>query len=102
VTTGALVDVIGQLLAQPLASPELRSALYRIAGALNGVEIKERVPDRAGRVGTAITAGYDPRFVLIVDPATSAILAGGQPTRGAEIFHVYLKRQTVESLHDRP
>jgi hypothetical protein len=103
VSTVALVDVISQLLANPLTSPKLRSALYEIAGALNGVEIKERVTDPAGRVGTAITAGgYDRGVELIFDPATSAILARGQISRGKELFHVYLERQTVESLHDRP
>lgn len=103
VSTVALVDVISQLLANPLASPELRSALYRIVGALDGVEIKERVTDPAGRVGTAITAGgYDRGMELIFDPATSAILARGQISRGKELFQVYVKRQMVESLHDRP
>ena len=103
VSTVGLVDVISQLLANPLASPELRGALYRIAGALNGVQIKERVTDPAGRVGTAITAGgYDRGMKLIFDPATSAILAREQISRGKELFQVNVKRQMVESLHDRP
>jgi len=103
VTTVGLVDVISQLLANPLASPSLRSALFEIAGALNGVEIKERVTDPAGRVGSAITAGgYDRGMELIFDPVTSAILARGQISRGKELFQVYLERQMVESLHDRP
>jgi hypothetical protein len=55
VSTVDLMDVISQLLASPVASPELRNALFEVAGALN-VEIKERVTDPAGRVGAAITS----------------------------------------------
>jgi hypothetical protein len=102
VSTVGLMEVISQLLANPLASPELRSALFEVAGALN-VEIKERVTDPAGRVGAAITAGSSDRGIeLIFDPGTSAILAREQMSRGKEGFVLFLKRQMVESPHDRP
>jgi hypothetical protein len=100
VTLLGLMQVIGQLLSNPLASPALRSALYNIAGGLDGVEIKEQVRDPIGRLGAAIKAsGYDQGFELIFDPATSAVLASVQLSRGRRFFTVYLKRRMVDSVN---
>jgi hypothetical protein len=72
--------VIGDLLRQQSASPQLRAALYKIAAGIPGVELVGDVRDRAGREGVAVAmtstyTGLKQRNVLIFDPRTSALLA---------------------------
>jgi hypothetical protein len=75
-----MLILIGQVLAHPLASPQLRSALYSVAGRLPGVTIREDVEDAVGRPGTALSftqriGRTTNRHELIFDPATSETLA---------------------------
>jgi hypothetical protein len=78
---------IASLLADPMDSPALRSALFRVAAQLPGVTLQSHVADPAGRTGQAMTvalvstvpqptpkAGW-PKFRAIFDPKTSQILA---------------------------
>lgn len=71
--------VVGDLLRQPGAPPELRAALYKVAASIPGVELIGSVRDRAGRQGVAVAKttdywGSKQRLVLIFDPRTSALL----------------------------
>ncbi|NPV09468.1 MAG: CU044_5270 family protein [Anaerolineae bacterium] len=72
--------IVGDLLRQPGAPPELRSALYKVAAQIPGVELVGEVTDHAGRSGIAVAmrtefGGAAERFTLIFDPTTSALLA---------------------------
>lgn len=72
--------IVGDLLREPGAPPQLRSALYEVAARIDGVELVGKVTDRAGRPGVAVAMttdywGAKQRFTLIFDPATSAVLA---------------------------
>ena len=73
--------VVGDLLRETVAAPQVRAALYRVAGGLGGVELIGSMTDRAGRTGTAVSMTNDQssrgleRRVLIFDPQTSALLA---------------------------
>lgn len=71
--------IVGDLLRQPGAPPELRSALYKVAAQIPGVELVGEVTDYAGRSGIAVAmraefGGAAERFTLIFDPTTSALL----------------------------
>lgn len=75
-----LLTVIEQSLAHPLASPQLRSGLYRVAARLDGVEVVEDVEDPAGRPATVLRLDRDlhpgtVRQEVYFDPATAATLA---------------------------
>jgi hypothetical protein len=80
-SSGELLIVIGQTLAHPLARPELRSALYEVAGTLEGVEVDEHGHDPSGRPAAVISldetakSGTANRSELFFDPRTSALLA---------------------------
>ena len=68
------------LLSAPLASPTLRSALYRVLANLDQVELLGMVQDGAGRSGIAVGLpshwiGVQARRVVIFDRETSAVLA---------------------------
>lgn len=72
--------VVGDLLRQQVAPPEIRAALYRVAAGIPGVELIGEVRDRTGRPGVAVAKTTDywgarERLVLIFDPKTSALLA---------------------------
>ena len=71
--------VVGDMLREPGAPPELRAALYQVAARIPGVEFLGRVTDRAGRPGVAVAKdttywGGKQRYVLLFDPSTSALL----------------------------
>jgi len=69
-------DLIGQILAQGDASPELRSALFEVAARLDGVELIGEVTDPIGREGVGLAInGSDRRVQLVFDPETSHLLA---------------------------
>jgi hypothetical protein len=80
-SSGEMLIVIGQILAYPLARPELRSALYEVAGTLEGVEVDEHGHDPTGRPAALISlnettkSGTAQRYELFFDPRTSATLA---------------------------
>lgn len=73
--------IVGDLLRETVAAPQLRAALYRVAAGLGGVELVGSMTDRAGRTGTAVSMTNDQssrgleRRVLIFDPETSVLLA---------------------------
>jgi hypothetical protein len=111
-----MLQLIEEILANPLASPELRGALYEISAGLEGVEIREHVTDPVGRAATAIelcSAAVPARYEVYFDPATSATLgtrevdsvacgAAHSYPAGLTGYSVYLERATVESIHKRP
>ncbi len=68
--------VLGSLLAQGNASPELRSALLEVAARLEGVQLIGDATDPLGRTGISLALdGTDARTQLVFDPATSQLLA---------------------------
>jgi hypothetical protein len=110
-----MLQVIEEILANPLASPQLRSAVYEIAAGLEGVEIREHVTDPVGRAATAIalcSAAIPERYQVFFDPVTSATLGTREasvPCNGARShrtgltsYSVYLEQATVDSIHKRP
>jgi hypothetical protein len=77
------LDLISEILNDPLATPELRAALYEAEGRVPGVEDFGRTADALGRPGVAIGAesansGAPTRYELIFDPETSQVLATEQ------------------------
>jgi hypothetical protein len=69
-----------ELLTDPLASSELRAALYEAEGLIPGIEYFGRARDAIGRHGIAVGAesansGAPSRYSLIFDPKTSKVLA---------------------------
>jgi hypothetical protein len=75
-----MFTIVGDLLRETVAAPRLRSALYRVAAGIDGVELQGSVADHAGRTGTAVSLTTDrsgvgrERHVLIFDPETSLLL----------------------------
>jgi hypothetical protein len=72
--------LIGELLENPAAGPDLRAALYRSAERIPGVEFFGETQDQLGRPGVAIGlesdySGGPTRYELIWDPETSEVLA---------------------------
>ena len=118
--SNGMLQMVDQVLANPLASPELRGALYRVAGRLYGAKLTHDVTDPSGRRGSAITLdrkmGKDGprccllsiRHELIFDPTTSRSLASRttiKPGRGlppSSTYHLYLEQAIVDSLDARP
>jgi hypothetical protein len=67
--------IIGDLLRETYASPELRAALYQVASELPGVELLGLVRDEAGREGVGVAyTDQGVRNELIFDRKTSALL----------------------------
>jgi hypothetical protein len=76
----ATLQLIAEDLRNPVASPELRRALYQAAKRIPGIEYLGELtdPDGRGGVGIGVTssnAGYPQRYSLIFDPDTSQVLA---------------------------
>jgi hypothetical protein len=103
-----LLTVIDQLLAHPLASPAQRSALFRVAARLDGVEVAQDTVDPSGRPATALwLANADPRIEVFFDPRTASALGRRhvygvgerQPVTDSE---VYTPPTTVDSIRSRP
>jgi hypothetical protein len=72
--------LIGELLQDPAAGPELRAALFHAAEKIPGIQYFGATEDEAGRRGAAIGmesdyAGSPARYELIFDPDTSDVLA---------------------------
>jgi hypothetical protein len=71
-----IFKLIGSLLAQGDASPELRSALFEVATELEGVQLIGEVTDPLDRQGVGLVVdGTASRTQLVFDPATSHLLA---------------------------
>jgi hypothetical protein len=111
-----MLQLIEEILANPLASTELRGAVYEIAAGLEGVEIREHVADPVGRPATAIalcSPAIPARYEVFFDPATSDTLGtretdsaacdgAGSQQSGLTSYGVYLEQGTVDSTHERP
>jgi hypothetical protein len=112
-----MLQLLEEILANPLASPKLRSAVYEIAAGLESVEISEHVTDPIGRPATAIalcSAAIPARYEVFFDSATSATLgtrevdsapcdkARSHRSSGLIGYNVYLKQGTVRSIHEQP
>jgi len=72
--------IVGDLLREQTAPPQVRAALYKVVSGIPGVELVGQVHDRADRQGVAVAktstyTGVKRRHVLIFDPRTSALLA---------------------------
>jgi hypothetical protein len=77
------LTLASEILNDPLASPELRAALYEAEGLVPGIEYFGKATDAIGRHGLAIGAesansGAPTRYSLIFDPTTSQVLATEQ------------------------
>src|SRR5215218_3031172 len=72
--------LIGELLQNPAATPDLRAGLYRAAEKIPGIQYFGETQDQLGRSGMAIGmessySGGPARYELIWDPETSEVLA---------------------------
>ncbi len=75
---------VADLLANPLAPPEVRAALFRYAGGIEGVQTAEEATDPEGRTGASISITSTP-----ADPAP--IIMSGLPSRIEEPLNQYTK-----------
>jgi hypothetical protein len=72
--------IVGDLLRETVAAPQVRAAIYRVAAGLGGVQLIGSMTDRAGRTGTAVAMTSErssrglERRILIFDPSTSMLL----------------------------
>jgi hypothetical protein len=117
-TDAEMLVLVGDLLRETMAPPELRAALFRVAARIPGVELVGEVTDPAGRRGTAVArtsddAGFLERNELVFDPETSELLAERQvllervdwidAEPGTVIgYAVYVKSGIVDSTSERP
>jgi hypothetical protein len=68
--------VVGELLAQGVAPPQLRAALFEVTARLEGVVLIGTVDDPLGRPGTAVElATVNSHIRLIFDPDSAQLLA---------------------------
>jgi hypothetical protein len=80
------LTLVAELLNEPLATPELRAALYEAEGRIAGIEYLGEATDLIGRRGVAIGAesaysGALTLYSVIFDPKTSQVLAVEQTPR---------------------
>jgi hypothetical protein len=117
-TDAEMLVLVGDLLRETVAPPELRAALFRVAARIPGVELVGESTDPAGRKGVAVArtsddAGFLERNELIFDPHTSELLAERQfllervdwidAEPGTLIgYAVYLESGIVDSTSERP
>jgi hypothetical protein len=93
--------VVGDLLKETGAAPEVRAALYRVAAGIPGVELIGNVRDRAGRQGVAVARTIyhftgTQRDTLIFDPTTATLL-GTEMVRTPWLYGVATKEPTMVS-----
>jgi len=117
-TDAEMLVIVGDLLRETVAPPQLRAALFRVAARIPGVELVGEVTDPAGRRGVAVArtsddAGFLERNELVFDPETSELLAERQvllervdwidAKPGTVIgYAVYLNSGLVDATSDRP
>jgi hypothetical protein len=98
-------SIVGTLLSEDRASPQLRAALFEVAASLPGIELVGESRDPLGRPGVAVALrvhGY--RAVLQFDPASSALLSveqyrsGGGLPRTLHEWRAYWPPRVVGSL----
>jgi hypothetical protein len=112
-----VLTLVGDLLRYPVATPELRAALYEAAGLIPGVRYLGATTDQIGRPGVAIGAesansGRPTLYSLIFDPETSQVLAdeetplkqlGGAPDPDAPTeATVFITSSRTAALGERP
>lgn len=97
--------LIGDMLRETSAPPDVRAALFRVAANLQGVELIGETTDESGRPGTAV--GYTEEGItheLIFDPVTSVLL--GERTADSQgtirSWAVYVTSAAVGSTGQRP
>jgi hypothetical protein len=103
-------DLLRESFSSPLAynSPDLRSALFKVAASLPGVQLLGDTTDESGRHGVAVGYAYQGTLSeLIFDPATSALLGerevqidDGITVPGS--WRVLLQTAVVSSTNDQP
>jgi hypothetical protein len=108
-----MLTIVGDLLSESVAPPQLRASLYQVATSIPGIEPAGNVTDRAGRQGVAVAVSRnDLQLELIFDPKTSALLASEQTIRvpisdtaapaGTPIsYTLYLDSRITRSLTER-
>jgi hypothetical protein len=117
-TDAEMFVLVGDLLRETLAPPDLRAALFRVAAKIPDVELVGNVTGPAVRNGIAVArtsddAGFLERNELVFDPDTSELLAERQvllervdwadAEPGTVIgYAVYLSSGVVETTSDRP
>lgn len=117
-TDAEMLVLVGDLLRETVAPPDLRAALFRVAAKIPGVALLGEVTDPAGRRGIGVArasddAGFLERNELIFDPDTSELLAERQillervdwidADPGTVIgYAVYLESGVVGSTSERP
>ncbi len=78
-----MFTIIGDLLGETVAPPDLRAALYQVLSGVDDVALMGTVADQAGRAGVGVAIeDVDPspggrgsqRYVLVIDPDTSDLL----------------------------
>jgi hypothetical protein len=104
--------IIGDLLRETYASPELRAALYEVAASLPSVELVGHTTDATGRPGIAVAyPSGAARNELIFDPQTAALLGEstiatgkdpGVPAGTILSSSVYLVSGVVDSTSETP
>ena len=82
------LTLVAELLNNPLATPELRAALYEAEGRIPGIEYLGEASDAIGRRGVAVgtesaNSGVLTLYSLIFDPRTSQVLAYEETPREA-------------------
>jgi hypothetical protein len=109
-----MLQVIEEALANPLASPALRSAAYQVAAGLDGATINEHATDPAGTAATRISfclPAIPMRYEVFFDPSTSATLGTQESDTtacrssappGLTSYSVYQQKAIVDSIKKRP
>lgn len=108
------LDLIGEVLRNPAAEPELRAALYEAAALVPGVEYLGQMTDIVGRHGVAVglTSSYSggrTLYALIYDPNNSKALASEEIAQEQPSFAdteapyvisatIFLSSERVDSL----
>jgi hypothetical protein len=113
----ATLQLVAEDLRNPVASPELRRALYQAAKRIPGIEYLGELTDPDGRSGVGIgvtssNAGYPQLYSLIFDPDTSQVLAtettalpgsGADEPAGPTLLRatVYMEARGTRSLSEK-
>lgn len=96
------LGLVSDILNDPLATPELRAALYEAEGHVPGIEYFGKAIDAIGRPGVAIGAesansGAPTRYELIFDPRTSQVLATEETWLEPPSAFSYMKTPVLSS-----
>jgi plasmid stability protein len=115
-TDAEMLVLVGDLLRETVAPPDLRAALFEVAARIPGVELVGEATDPVGRRGTAVARTSDDageRHELIFDPETSELLAEREvllervdwidvEPGTVIVYQVYMNSGVVETTSDRP